>query len=186
MWLLEESLPIIIVAVIGGAILAGAMLQTGRQLFLYLLIGWIGVCSLLLAVEYAIVTDAERIENTVYSLAASLEANDIDGVSQHISNDAADVKADIESKLRLVRIESVKIKQNLHVSIHRQFTPIIGTARGNVTVTGHLANNEAMDGRFATFIVLKFQLEEDDQWRIVGYQLFDPRGEHAGEITPPI
>lgn len=186
MWLLEESLPIIIVAVIGGAVLAGAMLQTGRQIFLYILLGWIGVCSLLLAVESVIVTDGERIEGTLYDLAAALEANDLNAVQSYISNDAPDLKTQAEKQLGYVRIESVKVKQNLLVSIHRQFNPPIGVAKVNVVITGHLMNNEAMDGHFATYLVLSFQQDTDGQWRVVSYQFFDPRGEQAGEITPPL
>ena len=186
MWIFEQSLPIIIIAVIGGAILAGTMLQTGKQLFLYLLIGWIAVCSLLLALEYVIVTEGERIEAVVYDIAAALEANNVEGVTECISVVVPKLKDQAERQMKLVEIESVKVKQNLEVTINRGSTPPIGIAKVNVKMTGHLRSNSAMDGQFATFLVLTFQQDPDGQWRVISYQFFDPRGEQAGEITPPV
>lgn len=186
MWIFEQSLPIIIMAVIGGAVLAGTMLQTGKQLFLYLLIGWIAVCALLLALEYSIVTDGERIEAVIYRIAEALEANDAEGVKEHISQDSPQLKAEAERQMAYVQIESVKLKRNLEVTINPGSTPIIGVAKLNVKMTGHLKNNEGWNGDFATFMVLTFQQDPDGEWRVIGYQFFDPRGEQAGEITPPI
>ncbi|MFN3153397.1 hypothetical protein [Bremerella sp.] len=186
MWIFEQSLPIIIMAVIGGAILAGTMLQTGKQLFLYLLIGWIAVCALLLALEYSIVTDGERIEGVIYQIAEALEANDAEGVKQFISDDAPNLKAEAQRQMAYVQIESVKLKRNLEVTINPGSTPIIGVAKLNVKMTGHLKNNQEWNGDFATFMVLTFQQDPDGEWRVISYQFFDPRGEQAGEITPPI
>lgn len=173
-------------AVVVGAILAGTMLQTGRQLFLYLLIGWIAVCSLLLALEYAIVTEGERIEAVVYDIAASLEANDVDGVLSHISDAAPQIKADAERQMNYVEIESVTVKRNLEVTIRHDSTPPIGIAKVNVKMVGHVRNQQSLGGNFATFLVLTFQQDPDGNWRVISYQFFDPRGEQAGEITPPI
>ncbi|MBA2115102.1 hypothetical protein [Bremerella alba] len=186
MWIFEQSLPIIIVAVIGGAILAGTMLQTGKQIFLYLLMGWIAICGLLLALEYSIVTDGERIEAVIYEIAEALEANDAEGVKSYISSDSPQIKAEAERQMAYVQIESVKLKQNLEVTINPGSTPIIGVAKLNVKMTGHLKNNEAWNGDFPTFLVLTFQQDPDGEWRVIGYQFFDPRGEQAGEITPPV
>ncbi len=186
MWIFEQSLPIIIIAVIGGAILAGTMLQTGKQLFLYLLIGWIAVCSLLLALEYVVVTEGERIEAVVYEIAAALEANDVEGVTSCVSDSVPSLKTQAERQMNLVEIETVKVKQNLEVTINHGSTPPIGVAKVNVKMTGHLKNNDVMDGQFATFLVLTFQQDPDGQWRVISYQFFDPRGEQAGEITPPV
>ncbi|QDU74974.1 hypothetical protein Pan97_19940 [Bremerella volcania] len=186
MWIFEQSLPIIIMAVIGGAILAGTMLQTGKQLFLYLLIGWIAICALLLALEYSIVTDGERIEAVIYRIAEALEANDAEGVKSYISSDAPQLKAEAERQMAYVQIESVKLKRNLEVTINPGSTPIIGVAKLNVKMMGHLKNNQEWNGDFATFMVLTFQQDPDGEWRVIGYQFFDPRGEQAGEITPPI
>jgi len=186
MWIFEQSLPIIIIAVIGGAILAGTMLQTGKQLFLYLLIGWIAICGLLLALEYSIVTDGERIEAVIYRIAEALEANDVEGVKSYISDDSPDLKAEAERQMGYVQIESVKLKRNLEVTINLGSTPIIGVAKLNIKVVGHLKDNAGYGGDFATFMVLTFQQDADDQWRVISYQFFDPRGEQAGEITPPI
>ncbi|MHC2066970.1 hypothetical protein ACYFX5_05835 [Bremerella sp. T1] len=186
MWIFEQSLPIIIIAVIGGAILAGTMLQTGKQLFLYLLMGWIALCGLMLALEYVIVTDGERIEGVIYEIAEALEANDAEGVKEHISDDAPQLKAEAQRQMGYVQIESVKLKRNLEVSIMPGSTPIIGVAKLNVKMTGHIRDNDAFNGDFATFMVLTFQQDPDGQWRVISYQFFDPRGEQAGEITPPI
>lgn len=186
MWIFEQSLPIIIIAVVGGAVLAGTMLQTGKQLFLYLLIGWIAVCSLLLALEYVIVTEGERIEAVVYDIAVALEANDVEGVTDCISDAVPNLKTQAERQMSLVQIETVKVKQNLEVTINHGSTPPIGIAKVNVKMTGHLKSNDVMDGQFATFLVLTFQQDPDGHWRVVSYQFFDPRGEQAGEITPPL
>ncbi|MEW4562675.1 hypothetical protein AB1K70_09125 [Bremerella sp. JC770] len=186
MWIFEQSLPIIIMAVVGGAILAGTMLQTGKQLFLYLLIGWIAVCALLLALEYSIVTDGERIEAVIYQIAEALEDNDVEGVKSFISDDSPQLKADAERQMAYVQIESVKLKRNLEVTINPGSTPIIGVAKLNVKMTGHLKNNQEWNGDFATFLVLTFQQDTDGEWRVISYQFFDPRGEQAGELAPPL
>lgn len=186
MWIFEQSLPIIIIAVIGGAILAGTMMQTGKKLFLYLLIGWIALCSLALALEYVVVTERERIEGVVYQIAAALEANDVERVKSFISDDAEQIKSVAERQMAYVQIEHIKLKRNLEVTIMTGSTPIIGVAKLNVKMEGHLKNNEAWDGDFATFLVLTFQKDPDGEWRLISYQFFDPRGEQAGEITPPI
>jgi len=84
-----------------------------------------------------------------------------------------------------VQIEQVKVKQNLEVTIIRESTPPVATARVNVVMTGHLASNDALDGRFATYLVLNFQQDRDREWRVVGYQFFDPIN-RSSEITPPM
>jgi len=186
MWLLEDSLPIIIVSVIGGAILAGALIQTGKQTYLYGLIGWLVACFVMLSVEYVYVTDAERIEATVHEIAAAIRANNPNKVASYVSNDHPNLQALAKLQVRTVKIEAITVKQNLDVSTTPESSPPVGIARFNFVVHGQLKKSQAVGGRFAAFCVLQFKKDDDGEWRVIDYQFFDPvKKENGSQITPP-
>lgn len=186
MWIFEQPLYIVLFAAIGGAILGGALLQTGKHLFLYLLVGWIALAGIALGCEYAIVTEKEEIESVIYDVAAALEANDVEAVKSYISDDASDVRAVAQRQMAYVEIQNVKLKDNLEVSFLNGSTPEMAVAKLNVKIEGRVKGNADFQGDFATFLVLTFQKDPDGQWRIVSYDFYDPRGEQAGQLTPPI
>ncbi|MEX1042462.1 MAG: hypothetical protein WDZ51_17655 [Pirellulaceae bacterium] len=184
-WLFDQPLPILIVGVLGGAILAGTLAQTGNRLFLKLLLAWITLFGLLLVVEYGVITDREQVQATVYEIAAALEANDTARVQRSISDDAADLQREVEQKLNYVHVEAVKIKRNMEVNFVEQVTPRVAVAKMNVVFIGNLKSGITSEGRFPTYLILTFQQEADQAWRLADYQFFDARGEQAGEIRPP-
>ena len=186
MWIFEQPLYIVIFAAIGGAVLGGALLQTGKHLFLYLLVAWIALAGIALGCEYAVVTENEKIEAVIYDVAAALEANDVDAVKSYISDDAPEVQNVAQRQMAYVEIQNVKLKNNLEINIVTGSTPIMAVAKLNVKIEGRVKGNADFQGDFATFLVLTLQKDPDDQWRIVSYDFYDHRGEQAGQIVPPI
>lgn len=109
-WLAENALPIWM----GGAVaLTMAFIvywQTRANGALLGILGVIVVTAALLLTERLIETPREAVARTLYSLAATVEANDVPGALSYLAPSAnAELRKDIEAQLPLVRIERARI-----------------------------------------------------------------------------
>jgi hypothetical protein len=75
-WLVEDPAPILVAVVLIEAVLAIALVKTGRGVLLWAIAGVALLGTCLLALEWFVVTDKETVEDTLTKAARALEAND--------------------------------------------------------------------------------------------------------------
>ncbi len=83
-WIFEGPWPILLTGLVLEAILLVALVRTGRAVIVGQSLGLGLLTAGLLVLERAIVTDNERIRETLDGLAAAAVANDLDGVLSYI------------------------------------------------------------------------------------------------------
>lgn len=172
--LVEQPLPILFVGVLLSAMLAAALVQTGRRVFLYALSGVLVLTGVLLAVERLVVTDAEHVEATLHTIARDLEQNDSAAVLRHISEMAPEIRSEAERTLKWVQISEAKIKRNLSVQVHPNRNPPLAEASFNGVIVGGDVKGSIKNQRYARFFVVTFRREQD-AWRVIRYEDKDPR-----------
>ncbi len=122
MFMLESPWPIVLSGIVIEALLALALLRTGRGRFLWIMLG-VGVLvggGLLL--ERCITTDQEAVEDCLDAIVAAAEANDINRLLENVSPKA--VKVQIEARAVLNRVEVTKARlTDLETKINRLTNP---------------------------------------------------------------
>ena len=93
-WLVEQPVTIFALGLVTLAIMAGALVHTGRRIFLYAVFAVVLLTAGMLLIERLAVTEVERVEATLYALANDLRKNDAEAVLQHISTGSPDVLMD--------------------------------------------------------------------------------------------
>lgn len=162
---------------LGGAALTALMLilllQTARAAFLYATIGVVVLTAALLLNERRVVTEREQVKQTLFDIAAALEANDVERVMDHVSTSSAGVRQQGQAAMKRVIIREVKIKPNLTVQTAGD-PPDKATAEFNVVVIGGDRQQTIENQRGAWFFIVDF-VKEGAGWKVVNYQQLDPR-----------
>ncbi len=171
---LEQPLPILAGGILAVAICLAALLKSGRLAFLYLA-GGLGVLTLLmLLIESRVVTPREEIENTLATIAADVESNDLDRVLRHVSHYQEGVRATAEHALRRVVIHRVAVKRNLEVEFSTDANPPTARASFNAVVVGSEKKGTVRDQTAPIFFIVDF-VKEDGDWKVVTYERHPPQ-----------
>ncbi|MCC9604710.1 hypothetical protein LOC68_26645 [Blastopirellula sp. JC732] len=184
--LLEQQTTILVIGVIGAAIIAGCLVQTGKKVFIPVFFLWIALAGCAALIEMAVVTPTEQVRDSVLYFGSALQSNDQARVMDVLSDIRPEMKQRARYILNLVTIDSVSVKQPIEVIF---FDPqkTHCHAKFNVVVVGRLKSGAYAGGdRFAAFLVLDLIKEEDGKWRVADYETYDPRGEQAGRLAEPI
>ena len=137
-WLAEQPVTIFALGLVTLAIMAGALVHTGRRIFLYAVFAVVLLTAGMLLIERLAVTEVERVEATLYALANDLRKNDAEAVLQHISTGSPDVLMDAKRYLGQVVIHAATIKRNLTIVVARGRHTTTAQARFNgVLVLSH-------------------------------------------------
>jgi hypothetical protein len=172
--ILENSVVIIFVGLVTLAILFGGLVQTGKRVFIVLIIAAAVLFAGLVVLEQTVVTHRERVTSAIHEIARALEAGDVAAVERRISKTAPQIKDDAHRYLRLYRIDRVKVKRNLQVQPHLQREPPQATAQFNAVFYGaDRAGRFEAGTPLAKRFIIQFVLE-DDLWRIYKYEMLEP------------
>jgi hypothetical protein len=132
--LLESYWPAILFGIVGEALLAVALLRTGRGVLLGAMAGVLLLALAGVAVVRWLPTERKSAAATLYQTAAALEANDLAGVLRHVAPAAAGTRDDARWALQQAEIIELKIRY-LEITINRLTSPPTAKATFNVTVT---------------------------------------------------
>lgn len=137
---------------------------------------WMGtgaVCGLILiclVVEWWVVTPTEEVKSKISQIAQVVENNDVEGLLKHISQKKKQVVARAGNEMPSYDFSVCNVMQFHGVKIDPN-NPRRATAdfmvRFNLSMRGY-AGGGLRD------VVLVFEKEDDDQWRIVDYSHYDP------------
>jgi hypothetical protein len=173
-WLFEEPLPIIFVGIVVEAILAGVFINTRRAVVLIPMLGVLLVVLGLLAIEWAVVTDRERVEATMDGVAEALEANDWDRVRDYCAPDALGTRARVNWAESHVRVTDTSI-HNLEIEINRLTSPPTAEATFDGVVAVNVQSGLLIHDRYAARFVVQLHLV-GDRWLITDHVEHQPQG----------
>lgn len=177
MAIMEQPLTIVITGVFLVIALVGGLLQTGRRSLLYAAVGVALLTVGLLMLERTVVTPREQVKATLNVIAHDLEQNDVNAILTHISKDRVDLQRDAKTKMSLVEIVDVDIKNNLKVELYSDRGIEYAECRFNCMIRFKILRGIASgeDVRpFPQHFVVRFR-QEDGRWRVRDYEMQDPR-----------
>jgi len=109
-WLAENALPVWMGGTIALTMAIIVFYQTRTNGALFGILSVIVVTAVLLLTERLIETPREAVEHTLYSLAATVEANDVAGALGYLAPSAnAELRKDVETLMPQVRVERARI-----------------------------------------------------------------------------
>lgn len=160
------------IAAVGAlaATLALVVLLARRNLAsLVALLGAVALTLVLLAVERVVVTEREAVENGVDEVLHAIETGDLPGVLRWIDPAAANVAADAERLLPLVKMNAANAA-SIEVTLHESATPPTAKSQFRAYLHGVHGTSGAL-----VYVNQRVDLEwvkRGDDWRITGYQAF--------------
>jgi hypothetical protein len=166
-WLFEDSSFALVATAIFAIGLFIAFLKTGRGLYLVWL-GGVGLIALsLILVERYVVTDRERIEETLYGAAEALEADDVEAVLDNLSPTAETLRSEVRR-----RMQSFKIEEATVADLRIEFSPLELPPRAMARFMGVLKfePSEAPYDRLLRRVTVKL-VKEGDRWLVESYDV---------------
>jgi hypothetical protein len=169
----DHALPIWI----GGglaALLAGMVASSRRTLgSLVALAAVVLVTLALLAVERAVVTPAEQLEQAVGEILAAIEANDVQGVLALVDHSAAGVRRDVETLMGVAQADKCHAASSVRVQWD---DGVEGEGQATTSFKG-MFNGISRNGgaRLAYFdqVDIRWRRSGDEgPWRMVGYTAY--------------
>jgi hypothetical protein len=171
----EQPLMILFFAALAVGAAAIAFVQTQHRYAFWSLIVAVVVSALLLLAERMIVTPGEQVRLALRTVAARLEANDINGVLDGISPQAEAMRNEVRTRMRQFKVLSVSIKPNLKVTVGPQRPPRTAEARFNAVATLNVPGGGQSPWTIPRRLVVRFR-REGEAWQITEYESYDPIG----------
>ena len=167
--LLENPTPVIFIGILVEAVLAIALVKTGRGVLLFVMLGVAAVVGGLVLLEWLVVTERERVEMTLDGCARALEANDADRVLSYIAPTAAHTRAEARRALDWIEFTKLKIT-DMQVTINELTSPPTARAECIVVVSGRMRRGEFETGTRP--IRLSVDLHRgNEQWFITNHDV---------------
>ena len=169
--LIEDPTAVLIVS---GLVIVGLLIsffQTGRGLYLL----WIGavllVTLLFLLVERYVVTDRERVEDTLFGAAEALKANDLEGTLSYLSPGAIQLQGEVRGQMRMTEFQDAEIS-DLAIEFSPEEDPPLATANflGRIDFKDAKIPLERVVRRVTVRLV-----REGDRWLINSFELNEPQ-----------
>jgi len=167
-WLLEDPTPTLVAAVLAEAVLTVALVKTGRGALLWAIAGVALLAALLLALEWLVVTDRERVEQTLSGAARALEANDPQALMAFI-DPVSPMRSRVSREMSAVKVQRATFSR-LDVTVNRLTSPPTATADFMGYVNAKDRRGEVPYENFSHRIVVQMR-EDGDRWLMTGYEI---------------
>lgn len=185
MWLTESSWELMVLCLIGMAVFIALYSKTPASKYL---VGVLG-CALLGAaaffVERLIVTEAERVEASVYGLAQACVSGDVDDTLAYVAPEQVIVREVIRNGMKLVDVGEDLTVTDLHVKLAPDRNTATSHFRANGTVALSGSTNQIhLD--YAQHVSTRWLLtwsRLDDEWKISQLTRLNPI---SGETMNPL
>ena len=172
--LTEDPTVLIAAGVLIEALLAVALVKSGRTVLIAVMVGVLAVVLAGVVVERLVVTPREEVEATLDDAAREVEHNDVEGVLSHVDPAAGAFRGAIQSWLPRIQVREAAIR-DLRIEVNRQTSP--PTARAEFI--GRVNGNFHETGFDHTTVLRHFTVEfrkQGDRWLMTAYQDREPFG----------
>ncbi|HEV7221105.1 MAG TPA: hypothetical protein VGN42_00290, partial [Pirellulales bacterium] len=109
-WLFEDPTTLLVAGVLIEALLAVALINSRQTKLAWAMLGVMALMILGLSIERLVVTDYEQIETVLDATAASLAANDVEGVLAKIDPQAAGMRQQVQATLGHAHVNAAHIR----------------------------------------------------------------------------
>jgi len=174
-WIVESPAPAIVVGLLILAILAIALLRTGRGVLLAVMAAVAAVTVALVLLEWAVETEVERVETELQDFEAALESNDLKRILSHIDPQASRVRAIVEGVQPKYEITTANVGRDLEVTINELTSPATATAVFTARVHGGDRQGTISGGTWINKLTLILR-RHGDRWLIYDYDVNDRTG----------
>lgn len=170
MWFTETAIPpiAILLLVAGGFLLAWS--NNNRILYLGGIVGCLLLCGVVYAIEVAIVTPREEVEESVRSIAMAAVDGDIDRTVAHVSNHAPDVSQAIRGAMTFVDVHEGLSVKDFEIKMKSSNSQAEADFRANGMFS--LQGSE-IEQHAATRWLFTWR-KEGGQWKVTKLQRLDP------------
>lgn len=170
--LIESFWLYIVVGLIAEAILATALVQTGRGVFLWAMLGVAVLAVGGALLEVLIETDKEKVENTLYGAADALCTNVPERVFEYIGPQAENVRRDAEFALERIEVTDATFA-NLKIEFNQMTSPPKAMAQFEGIIRFE-DRREVFPYQFYKAPVTVELRKHGDRWLIVGHDFTRP------------
>jgi hypothetical protein len=171
---LESPWPILFVGIAVEAVLAIALVRSGRGMLLWWIIGTAVLVLIGLVAERLVVTERKAIRHTLDAAVAAVESNNIERLLDCISPSAKRVRQ--EARLALGRIEVQEIRiSGVDISINRLTAAPTARVRLRASGRGRDRLDRLPYEGFGQSLALELRLERG-RWLVTGYAADDSAG----------
>ena len=171
-WLFEDPLPVLVTLLAIEAVLAVALVRTGRAVVMAWMGGVLVAIVAFLAIEWLVITEREEVANTLHAMADALEANDGPALLSHVDESNFEARGLIAQALSHFEFSGAEVR-DLSVRINRLTAPTTATADfiGRVQVGDR--QTHVHQGLGVRRFVMQF-VRRDDAWRMTSYEESNP------------
>jgi hypothetical protein len=165
-WLGENALAIWMAGAVALTMALIVYFQTRSNGALFGVVGVIAVFAGLLVANRLIETPREAVERTLYSLAATVEANDVPGALKFLAPSAnAELKKDVETLMPQVRIDRARIVGAPLIDLNSNNDAATVECRGIIVA---INKRDGMKGGADDRLRLQW-VRQGDQWLLESY-----------------
>jgi hypothetical protein len=126
------------------------------------------VIAILLVISWLVVTPREAVENALYKLATTVEANDVKGSLAFLSPLAdPELRSDVESLMPLVKIKLARVVGTPQIDMHGTPDPNSATVHCQGVIKA-VNKKDGMEGGAADQLVLQW-VRSGDRWLLESY-----------------
>lgn len=168
MWVTEEAWPPMMVCGAVAVLLVILWAQRRQAKFLLGVVGMAALAAGIWYVEQVIVTERERVSNSVYEITSAFQERDLTRTLTYISERALDLKALVTFGYNVVTVGEDMRVTDVVVEMTGQDTRAVSRFRVNATVS---AGNYSQ--RTPSRWEARWQLE-GGEWRMISIQELDP------------
>jgi hypothetical protein len=167
-WLTEDPTVVLLALGVVAAGIIVAILKTGRGLYVIWLGGVVLLALLVIVIDRFVVTDREKVEDTLYCAAAALEANDIEATASYLAASGEALQREVRSRMRTMEVRKARIVSDLRI----EFSPLeippkaLATFLGRVEIKATSVPLEQYLGRVRIHLV-----KEGDRWLVQSFDL---------------
>ena len=177
-WLFEDPTMLIAAGVLIEALLAVALVKSGRGSLVAVMLGVLLLVALGVVVEQAVVTERERVEAVLDTASAALVAGNVEGVLGTIDPAAAELRSYVRSVMSQARITDVKL-HDLVITVNDHTAPPTARADFMGRVKGTFRGEAPAGGEGLALRRLRVELRRDPEgWFITEYR---DRGPPVGQ-----
>ncbi len=185
MWITESAWQPVMVCLLGFCVFTYLYSHNRKVLMLGLMMGCLLAATGIFIIERVIVTDAERLEQSVYHLAEACVSGDIEKTSNFASSQKPEIAGVIRAGMTLV-----DVKEDLGVSdLQVTMNPDGQTAKTHFRANGTFAMNpvaQNMGQDFEQHVASRWLLtwtKTGDEWKIIDLTRLHPlSGEEMGVL----
>src|SRR5258708_21859184 len=161
-WFTENPWPLMIILAIAAIAFGAAWMSEKRGLWLAAGLLSFGAVIGVYLIERSIVTEAERVEQSVHDLAAAFQRKDKEGTLSYFSVQAPELRTQVGQALDWVEMPNGIDIKDVHVRTSNENTRAVSHFRANGTVSFRGMGSQHAASRWA----VTWQ-KEGTQWKII-------------------